>query len=588
MLASQAAPSKRFGFFSPDGEVDADREPGKSPAPAEPQAGFGIMGTLGTPEYDMTIRLERLRVKEALAARDAAVSRLAEACTSVRQKADKIKHLTEEKEKLERQLETIIYASAQRKDQPADGIGARLPVEQTLENKLASLSVSENRPLNVGENADHGFKPNTPLTTIMFGQDATGTGVLKDVSNTPSAVLYATSTLPKDSDLPDSPWTPLDGERVVHTPFAPVRTVVILIMRIQAALPTASTAEKIEGRYAVLASLPLPSGIPDDALTPIVIPSPYTLHDFIGTTSGVSSMISDHRVQSLIRPLGSSCVLSMYLWVDTGAIDAHICRIGNYRVFQQSTTTWCPEREEHGYYLTPVFKCSTNPRVNTAHRWSAVDLAAKLDRPTAECFFNKDGKWYYAGIYKCLRLEDLCTQEWECLSTEASPHNALIKETLAGRKNTSPQNVYETGQLYSAGALKVACIGLQCIGFNDALYRGLLEHAAHCSHTGRWRAGGYSGGGTGLGFGTASGPGSPLNVNMNLRSPPGTMSPASGGVSSPAGVPLPGSPVATFASPGQYCGRVPGPGLGSAPSPIMNPQHLQDFSAAPGGRPAPK
>ncbi len=37
-----------------------------------------------------------------------------------------------------------------------------------------------------------------------------------------------------------------------------------------------------------------------------------------------------------------------------------------------------------------------------------------------ECFYNKDGKWYYAGIYKSFRLEDLCTQECECLSTEVS------------------------------------------------------------------------------------------------------------------------------------------------------------------------
>lgn len=37
-----------------------------------------------------------------------------------------------------------------------------------------------------------------------------------------------------------------------------------------------------------------------------------------------------------------------------------------------------------------------------------------------ECFFNKDGNWYYAGIYQSFRLEDLCPQEWECLSPEAS------------------------------------------------------------------------------------------------------------------------------------------------------------------------
>jgi len=54
----------------------------------------------------------------------------------------------------------------------------------------------------------------------------------------------------------------------------------------------------------------------------------------------------------------------------------------------------------------------------------------------------------------------------------------IIKETLTGRKNLSAQNNYETNQLYAAGALKVACVGLQCVGFNEGLYRGLLDHAA--------------------------------------------------------------------------------------------------------------
>lgn len=56
----------------------------------------------------------------------------------------------------------------------------------------------------------------------------------------------------------------------------------------------------------------------------------------------------------------------------------------------------------------------------------------------------------------------------------------IIKETLAGRKNLTAQNNYETNQLYAAGALKVACIGLQCVGFNEGLYRGLSDHAAAC------------------------------------------------------------------------------------------------------------
>ena len=54
---------------------------------------------------------------------------------------------------------------------------------------------------------------------------------------------------------------------------------------------------------------------------------------------------------------------------------------------------------------------------------------------------------------------------------------AIIKETLSGRKNSSPQNTYETSQLYGVGALRVACVGLQCVGFSRAIYEGLMEHS---------------------------------------------------------------------------------------------------------------
>jgi hypothetical protein len=52
----------------------------------------------------------------------------------------------------------------------------------------------------------------------------------------------------------------------------------------------------------------------------------------------------------------------------------------------------------------------------------------------------------------------------------------------------SPQTIYETTQLYLAGALRVACVGLQCVGFNDLLYRTILEQATKCAQTGRWRS----------------------------------------------------------------------------------------------------
>ncbi|KAG6375810.1 hypothetical protein JVT61DRAFT_2667 [Boletus reticuloceps] len=234
----------------------------------------------------------------------------------------------------------------------------------------------------------------------------------------------------------------INSSALVREPYAPTTATAPDNKESQVSFPISegTPAERtLAARQAQLATLPLPSGIPDDALQPIMIQPPHTLHEFLGNVSG--------SLKDLLK---------------------------NYRVLSQPTTYWCPDREEHGYFLTPVFKCSTNPRVSTAHRWSTVDVIGQMNKPT-ECFYNKDGKWYYAGTYKAFRMDDLTLQEWESLSTETI--QAIIKETLAGRKNVSPQNHYETSQLYAAGALRAACIGLHCVGFSDDMYRGVLEQS---------------------------------------------------------------------------------------------------------------
>src|SRR5690606_13950136 len=60
---------------------------------------------------------------------------------------------------------------------------------------------------------------------------------------------------------------------------------------------------------------------------------------------------------------------------------------------------------------------------------------------------------------------------------------AIIKETLAARKNTTPQTNYETGHLYAAGALKLACVGLQCVGFSQEVYQVVSELSTRLLHS---------------------------------------------------------------------------------------------------------
>ncbi|TRM57123.1 hypothetical protein BD626DRAFT_515935 [Schizophyllum amplum] len=203
----------------------------------------------------------------------------------------------------------------------------------------------------------------------------------------------------------------------------------------------------IAARNKLLASLQLPPEAPEDSLHPILLPPSMTLHEFISSLTPV---------------------------VRTSLV--------NYRVLYESTTAWCPEREEHGYFLSPVFKCSTSPRTATVHRWTQTDPLARLNKPT-EFFFHKDGSWYYAGTYNAFRFPDLSIREWNELSDEAT--QTIAKETLAARKNTSPQHFFEVKELYGAGALRVACVGLHCIGFNKTMHRALLEQVKVC-RAGRW------------------------------------------------------------------------------------------------------
>ncbi|KAL0947746.1 hypothetical protein HGRIS_013826 [Hohenbuehelia grisea] len=153
-------------------------------------------------------------------------------------------------------------------------------------------------------------------------------------------------------------------------------------VHVEPKISAADPLQRIKARNDILSALPLPTEGPHDDLEPIIIPAPFTLHEFLATSSG-------------------------YLRNT----------LSNYRVLQELTTSWCPSSEEHGYFLTPVFKCSTNPRVVTAHRWSTVDVLNRLGKPT-DCFYHKDGCWYYAGLYKAFRMDDLSVKEWEALSSE--------------------------------------------------------------------------------------------------------------------------------------------------------------------------
>ncbi|KAI6009573.1 hypothetical protein F5J12DRAFT_782077 [Pisolithus orientalis] len=206
-----------------------------------------------------------------------------------------------------------------------------------------------------------------------------------------------------------------------------------------------SAAKAIAARHSILAALPLPSNILIVELQPIVLLHPYLLGDSFRNTMDVhpiflSNPFSNQNLQTRELPR-----------LDTSH-DVLVPRSGN------------------GYFLTPVLKCATNLRVVNAHRWSPVDVLGHI-REATECSYHKDGKWYYACTYKAFRMDDLTTQEVGFALDRGTGYNsrAVIKETFAGREDVPPQNTHETGQVYATGTLRVSCVGLQYIGFNDAV-----------------------------------------------------------------------------------------------------------------------
>jgi hypothetical protein len=47
-----------------------------------------------------------------------------------------------------------------------------------------------------------------------------------------------------------------------------------------------------------------------------------------------------------------------------------------------------------------------------------VILICVLDATLSECFYHKDGLWYYAGSYKAFKLDTLSTKEWTGLAQD--------------------------------------------------------------------------------------------------------------------------------------------------------------------------
>ena len=105
-----------------------------------------------TGEKDAALRLERMRVQEALSARDVAIDRLADACASVREKTDALSTLREEKDELQRELDACLKDNRADKenlnsDNPTDSLAAAV---KDVEDRLAALRMADGHGVSAG------------------------------------------------------------------------------------------------------------------------------------------------------------------------------------------------------------------------------------------------------------------------------------------------------------------------------------------------------------------------------------------------------------------------------------------------------
>ncbi|KAI6167974.1 hypothetical protein EDD17DRAFT_1453829, partial [Pisolithus thermaeus] len=176
---------------------------------------------------------------------------------------------------------------------------------------------------------------------------------------------------------------------------------------------------------------------PEDDLQPILFPRSYSLGDLLCNTTGVQPV----RISDLFQ-------------VGFSSQNRHHC------ILVQAATYWCPVREEHGYFLTLVFKCITNLPVFTVHWWKlAVDVLDHMREPI-KCLYFEDKKWCYADTHRAFRMDDLTTSVGIALDIAFHFFRGYLQtmqfpiKKPTGRKSASPQKTYEAYQLYGAGTLR--------------------------------------------------------------------------------------------------------------------------------------
>ncbi|KAF8216098.1 hypothetical protein K438DRAFT_626161 [Mycena galopus ATCC 62051] len=144
---------------------------------------------------------------------------------------------------------------------------------------------------------------------------------------------------------------------------------------------------------------------------------------------------------------------------------AKSCNVKKFLCPNQSQNPWCPRAPgEHGY----MFVGLGNER-DTFREPEQLHLF--LSVPPSK---SKALDVTYLGFYEVSRVAELTVDEWGTLSPTVQGNYASTTANRQSSKNQAKPPVAPIRAEYDSGARQVPCVRLRCIGFDEALYAGLV------------------------------------------------------------------------------------------------------------------
>ncbi|KAJ3479158.1 hypothetical protein NLI96_g9249 [Meripilus lineatus] len=149
-------------------------------------------------------------------------------------------------------------------------------------------------------------------------------------------------------------------------------------------------------------------------------------------------------------------------------------------LFCSNRMVWCSEPYQHALYFAPRQLYDPNTDANWTDNTELLDLLGQ----TRDVFFSsfEDGinEIHYAGTYICRQIEALTVEEYQQLN----PHlrKVLRKLTITAEVENVGKVKMHIAKSYEAGSRQIACLALECVGFNKVLYELLVDqHKARFS-----------------------------------------------------------------------------------------------------------